>query len=478
MQIIFTFCFFDICDPKISSSYKSSKVFSYLVAAEKIEFDHNANKEELMEGIKNELLKDPEVKFGSNFEQQNGKNNQKKTNQNQKQPKESNSNANAKIPKNKHSKPKFQYTKNQNTWSDLKWIDPQFFKALAATACILSFILFIFEGWYWRTYGTSFMEQKSISWLAPWLQEHMNNMNHQHFCDGRVSERDKDGINDFSNARHGNEKEPLFLNDLSLAHQSSTKDERDRPKSSLYGNSGDTSRSTSQPPSPYKSYYENNKKYENNIDHLNFYDQNNNNYNSNSNYTSSNYPNKESHSRYPNSIYDSLSSHTNRYFGHTIHCKNYMRLLRGVEYRQFYLTNKVDPLTAYSRRLTDRDLAKNFSCKLDKERRCDEMMQRAWTMPNLEDKVRVAKMALESCWEIYEESVMKNDKNKDKDVNSPEREKILEKRENNQVMKPHEYRLVTPAYDCGLACVLLAEEDSVTVQDSEAWFRRALRSAF
>ena len=438
MQII-TFCFFDICDLKISSSYKSS--FSYLVAAEKIEFEH-ANKEELMEGIKNELLKDPEVKFSSNFEhgsssKENGKN-QKKTNQ--KQAKESN----AKIPK-KHSKPKFQYTKN--TWSDLKWIDPQFFKALAATACILSFILFIFEGWYWRTYGTSFMEQKSISWLAPWLQEHMNNMNHQHFCDGRISDRDKDS--DFS----ASQKEPLFLNDHSLAH--ATEDER--PKSSLYGNSGDTSRSTSQPPSPYKSYYENNK----NID--NFHDQNNN------NYTSS--INKE-HSRYP-SIYDSLSSHTNRYFGHTIHCKNYMRLLRGVEYRQFYLNNKVDPLTAYSRRLTDRDLAKNFSCKLDKERRCDEMMQRAWTMP-LEDKVRVAKMALESCWEIYEESVMNKD---NKDVNSSEREKILEKRD-NQVMKPHEYRLVIPAYDCGLACVLLAEEDSVSVQDSEAWFRRALRIVF
>ena len=92
----------------------------------------------------------------------------------------------------------------------------------------------------------------------------------------------------------------------------------------------------------------------------------------------------------------------------------------------------------------------------------------------LEDKVRVAKMALESCWEIYEESVMNNN---NKDVNSSEREKILEKRD-NQVMKPHEYRLVIPAYDCGLACVLLAEEDSVSVQDSEAWFRRALRIVF
>ena len=58
--------------------------------------------------------------------------------------------------------------------------------------------------------------------------------------------------------------------------------------------------------------------------------------------------------------------------------------------------------------------------------------------------------------------------------NSDERDSVSSDlyrgRKNIEVFGP-----ITPEFDCGLACMLLAEEEAETVAESEKLFRRALR---
>lgn len=216
------------------------------------------------------------------------------------------------------------------------------------------------------------------------------------------------------------------------------------------------------------------------------------------------------------------------YTRYTTH-RNYMRLLRGAEYRRYRAIMNVDPITNFSRKQTNRDWQEMFSCELDKERRCDEIMSRAWLM-DTEEKISMAKRALEVSRETFEQSVSDmNDRAtkigyRSKFLNgssgksfaasmaSPHRPNTLSlsangtlcgvggnsnsietvsDRESNtsseladssvnglggqlKSMRPN---YITPEYDCALACMLIAEEEAETVPESEMWFRRALLSA-
>lgn len=110
---------------------------------------------------------------------------------------------------------------------------------------------------------------------------------------------------------------------------------------------------------------------------------------------------------YPNHRYDKLNEMSYYLNGHIPHCKNHMRLLRGVEYKKFRMKHGIEPITMFSRNTTDRDLQKSFSCKLDRERRCDYIINGAWLL-STPYKLDMAKRALNHCKENYEQFCLEN----------------------------------------------------------------------
>ena len=72
------------------------------------------------------------------------------------------------------------------------------------------------------------------------------------------------------------------------------------------------------------------------------------------------------------------------------------------------------------------------------------------------------------------DSTVNSDDSKN-DRNGAKKSKSNSKRDKK--LKSMKAGYITPAFDCALACMLIAEEEAETVGEADKWFRRALLGA-
>ncbi|CAB4010151.1 ST7 homolog, partial [Paramuricea clavata] len=104
----------------------------------------------------------------------------------------------------------------------LNALTPKFYVALTATSSFISGVILIFELWYFKRYGTSFIEQISVNHLGPWLSGTDGSSHpHQSIAECKVW---RNPMNLFRGAEYQRYtwvtgKEPLTFYDMNLSSQ-------------------------------------------------------------------------------------------------------------------------------------------------------------------------------------------------------------------------------------------------------------------
>ncbi|XP_074104559.1 protein ST7 homolog [Cotesia typhae] len=117
----------------------------------------------------------------------------------------------------------------------LSTLTPKFYVALTGTSSLISGLILIFEWWYFRKYGTSFIEQVSLNHISPWIggndsasDNNNTNLNNTNNSSNQQSVPEckvwRNPINLFRGAEYqrfywATNKEPLTYYDMNLSAQ-------------------------------------------------------------------------------------------------------------------------------------------------------------------------------------------------------------------------------------------------------------------
>ncbi|KAF7263318.1 hypothetical protein GWI33_002936 [Rhynchophorus ferrugineus] len=111
----------------------------------------------------------------------------------------------------------------------LSTLTPKFYVALTGTSSLISGLILIFEWWYFRKYGTSFIEQVSITHISPWISGESrddNGNNNLQSAPPQIPECKvwRNPLNLFRGAEYqrfywATKKEPLTFYDMNLSAQ-------------------------------------------------------------------------------------------------------------------------------------------------------------------------------------------------------------------------------------------------------------------
>ncbi|XP_012231662.1 protein ST7 homolog [Linepithema humile] len=117
----------------------------------------------------------------------------------------------------------------------LSTLTPKFYVALTGTSSLISGLILIFEWWYFRKYGTSFIEQVSLNHISPWIgggdSANDNNNSNINGSNGSSNQQNvpeckvwRNPINLFRGAEYqrfywATNKEPLTYYDMNLSAQ-------------------------------------------------------------------------------------------------------------------------------------------------------------------------------------------------------------------------------------------------------------------
>lgn len=113
----------------------------------------------------------------------------------------------------------------------LSTLTPKFYVALTGTSSLISGLILIFEWWYFRKYGTSFIEQVSLNHISPWISgsdgnENVSNNSSSNGQQNNVPECKvwRNPLNLYRGAEYqrfywATNKEPLTYYDMNLSAQ-------------------------------------------------------------------------------------------------------------------------------------------------------------------------------------------------------------------------------------------------------------------
>uniref|UniRef100_A0A1Y1KBH5 Protein ST7 homolog n=1 Tax=Photinus pyralis TaxID=7054 RepID=A0A1Y1KBH5_PHOPY len=115
----------------------------------------------------------------------------------------------------------------------LSTLTPKFYVALTGTSSLISGLILIFEWWYFRKYGTSFIEQVSLNHISPWIGGGDTNENGNNSSNGSTNSQQnnvpeckvwRNPLNLYRGAEYqrfywATSKEPLTYYDMNLSAQ-------------------------------------------------------------------------------------------------------------------------------------------------------------------------------------------------------------------------------------------------------------------